>query len=288
VALTLRLVCGLSTAEVARAFLVAEPAMAARITRAKKKIAAAGIPYRVPEPEDLPERLQSVLSVVHLVYTTGHTAPEGEGLLRRGLSERALELALLLRTLLPREPEVAGLLALVLLTDARRPARTDPDGTPVLLPDQDRDAWDRDAIAAGLRALAAAFELGRPGRFTLMAAIAAVHDEAETWADTDWLQIRGLYDVLLDVWPSPIVALNRAVAIGFADGPAEGLDELDRLAAEPALAGYGYLAAARADLLTRLDRPAEARAAYEEALLLTGNAAERRLLERRLAALPVV
>jgi RNA polymerase sigma-70 factor (ECF subfamily) len=158
----------------------------------------------------------------------------------------------------------------------------------VLLPDQDRDAWDRDAIAAGLRALAAAFELGRPGRFTLMAAIAAVHDEAETWADTDWRQIRGLYDVLLDVWPSPIVALNRAVAIGFADGPADGLEELDRLAAEPVLAGYGYLAAARADLLGRLDRPAAARAAYEEALLLTGNAAERRLLERKLAALPLL
>ncbi|WP_347882111.1 DUF6596 domain-containing protein [Amnibacterium sp. CER49] len=288
VALTLRLVCGLSTADVARAFLVAEPTMAARITRAKKKVAAACIPYRVPEPDDLPERLQSVLSVVHLVYTTGHTAPDGEGLLRRSLSERALELALLLRALLPREPEVAGLLALVLLTDARRPARVDPDGVPVLLPDQDRDVWDREAIAAGLRALAAAFELGRPGRFTLMAAIAAVHDEAETWAGTDWRQIRGLYDLLLDVWPSPIVALNRAVAIGFADGPAEGLEELDRLAAEPVLAGYGYLASARADLLTRLGRPTQARAAYEEALLLTGNAAERRLLERRLAALRVV
>jgi RNA polymerase sigma-70 factor (ECF subfamily) len=285
VALTLRLVCGLSTAEVARAFLVSEPTMAARITRAKKKIAAAGIPYRVPEAEDLPERLQPVLSVVHLVYTTGHTAPEGEDLMRRSLAERGLELALLLRQLLPREPEVAGLLALILLTDARRRARVDAEGVPVLLPDQDRNGWDRDSIAAGLTALTAALELGRPGRFTLMAAIAAVHDEAPTWAATDWRRIRGLYDLLQDVWPSPIVALNRAIAIAFTDGPAAGLDELDRLAAEPALAGYRYLAAARADLLARAGRVPEARDAYEEALLLTGNAAERRLLERKLAAL---
>jgi RNA polymerase sigma-70 factor (ECF subfamily) len=205
--------------------------------------------------------------------------------MRRSLAERGLELALLLRQLLPREPEVAGLLALILLTDARRRARVDAEGVPVLLPDQDRNGWDRDSIAAGLTALTAALELGRPGRFTLMAAIAAVHDEAPTWAATDWRRIRGLYDLLQDVWPSPIVALNRAIAIAFTDGPAAGLDELDRLAAEPALAGYRYLAAARADLLARAGRVPEARDAYEEALLLTGNAAERRLLERKLAAL---
>lgn len=286
VALTLRLICGLSTVEVARAFLVSEPTMAARITRAKKRIAAAHIPYRNPEPEDLPERLQPVLSVVHLVYTTGHTAARGQDLMRRGLAERGLELALLLRQLLPREVEVAGLLALILLTDARRTARVDQDGVPVLLPDQDRSVWDRRQVTAGLRVLSQAIELGRPGRFTVMAAIAAVHDEASTWADTDWVQIRGLYNVLQDVWPSPIVALNRAIAIGFADGPDAGLAELDCLTIEPVLAGYGYLAAARADFLTRLSRFAEARDAYQEALLMTGNAAERRLLERKLADLP--
>jgi RNA polymerase sigma factor (sigma-70 family) len=286
VALTMRLVCGLSTAEVARAFLVSEPTMAARITRAKKRIAAAGVPYEAPAPHELPERLESVLSVVHLVFTTGHTAPAGADLMRRGLAERALELALLLRQLLPDEPEVAGLLALILLTDARRHARVDEDGVPVLMADQDRDRWDSDDIRAGLRALQQAFDLGRPGRFTLMAAIAAVHDEAPGWAATDWVQIRGLYDVLLDVWSSPIVALNRAIAVGFADGPESGLAELDRLASEPLLAGYGYFAAARADFLARLDRTGEARDAYEEALLLTGNTAERRLLERKLSALP--
>ena len=287
VALTLRMVCGLSTADVASAFLVAEATMAARITRAKRKIAAARIPYRIPEPQDLPERLASVLSVVHLVFTTGHTAPAGSSLQRRGLAERALELALLLQRLLPREPEVSGLLALVLLTDARRRARVDDDGVPVLMEDQDRGAWDRPDIEAGLRTLRRSFELGRPGRFTLMAAIAAVHDESPTWAETDWVQIRGLYDVLLDAWPSPIVALNRAIAIGFSDGPAAGLEELDRLAAEPALATYGYLPAARADLLARLGRADEARIAYDEALLLTRNDAERRLLERKLAELVV-
>jgi predicted RNA polymerase sigma factor len=223
---------------------------------------------------------------VHLVFTTGHTAPAGADLMRRGLAERALELALLLRQLLPDEPEVAGLLALILLTDARRHARVDEDGVPVLMADQDRDRWDSDDIRAGLRALQQAFDLGRPGRFTLMAAIAAVHDEAPGWAATDWVQIRGLYDVLLDVWSSPIVALNRAIAVGFADGPESGLAELDRLASEPLLAGYGYFAAARADFLARLDRTGEARDAYEEALLLTGNTAERRLLERKLSALP--
>jgi RNA polymerase sigma-70 factor, ECF subfamily len=286
VALTLRLMCGLSTAEVARAFLVSEPTMAARITRAKRKIADAHIPYRVPEPAELPARLDSVLGVVHLVYTTGHTAPSGADLMRRGLAERGLELATMLHALLPTNPDVAGLLALLLLTDARRPARVGPDGVPVMLEDQDRTRWDRAAIDTGLGLLRSALEAGRPGRFTLMAAIAAVHDQAAAWSDTDWEQILSLYDLLADVWPSPVVNLNRAIALGFARGPQAGLAELDRLAAEPQLAGYGYLAAARANFLSRLGRLEEARTAYEEALLLTANEAERAHLEDRLARLP--
>jgi RNA polymerase sigma factor (sigma-70 family) len=285
VALTLRLVCGLSTADIAKAFLVTESAMAARITRAKRKIEDAGIPYRVPEASELRERLDPVLAVINLVYTTGHTAPDGAGLMRRGLAERGLELAMMLRVLLPREPDVAGLLALVLLTDARRPARLDQDGLPVLMADQDRSLWDQVAIDAGIRLLREAIAGSRPGRFTLMAAIAAVHDESATWRDTDWPQILGLYDELMEVWPSPIVAMNRAIALGFAASPEQGLAELDRLASEPQLAGYGYLPAARADFLTRVGRVEDARAAYVEALVLTGNEAERRLLERKLAQL---
>jgi RNA polymerase sigma factor (sigma-70 family) len=281
VALTLRLVCGLTTAEVARAFLLSEPTMAARITRAKKKIAAARIPYRVPRPPELPSRVEAVLSVVHLLFTTGHTAPVGERLVRRDLVERSLHLARMLRSLLPDEPEVAGLLALVLLTDARRPGRTGPEGELVLLQDQDRGAWDRGAIREGAALVREA--LGRrPGRFTLMAAIAAVHSEAPSWEDTDWAEIVGLYDLLLDVWPSPVVALNRAVAVGFCDGPSAGLGLLEGLAQEPQLAGYGYMATARADFLRRLGREEEARAAYEEALALSDNAVERRFLSGRL------
>lgn len=285
VALTLKLICGLSVSEVARAFLVAEATMAARITRAKKKIAAAHIPYEIPSRVDLPDRLDSVLAVIHLVYTTGHTAPSGADLLRRGLSERGVELALMLRTLLPEEPDVGGLLALLLLTDARRHARQDPDGAAVMLDRQDRSLWDRSAIDTGLTLLDKALRQRAPGRFTVMAAIAAVHDQAEQWSDTDWKQILGLYDVLADIWPSPVVSLNRAIALGFADGPEAGLAELDRLSIEPQLAGYGYLAAARADFLTRLGRIENARAAYEEALHLTANDVERVHLEGRLAGL---
>ncbi len=285
VALTLKLICGLSVSEVARAFLVPEATMAARITRAKKKIAAAGIPYRVPEAAELPARLDSVLAVVHLVYTTGHTAPSGGDLTRESLSERGLELALMLRTLLPQNPDVAGLLALLLLTDARRRARVGPAGGAVMLDEQDRELWDRAAIEAGLNLLDAALERRPPGRFTVMAAIAAVHDQAETFSRTDWSQILGLYDVLTDIWPSPVVSLNRAIALGFAVGPDAGLAELDRLSTEPQLAGYGYLAAARADFLTRLGRFEDARTAYEEALHLTANEAERAHLEARLAHL---
>ncbi len=285
VALTLRLICGLSVPDIARAFLVAETTMAARITRAKKKIAAAHIPYRVPEPGDLPTRLDSVLAVIHLVYTTGHTAPSGAELIRRTLSESAMELALMLRSLLPDDPDVAGLLALLLLTDARRPARVSADGAAVMLESQDRSRWDTAAIDAGLTLLDTALRRRAPGRFTLMAAIAAVHDQAETWKDTDWMQILGLYELLVEVWPSPVVSLNRAIALGFAVDPAAGLAELDGLAAEPQLAGYGYLASARAHFLARLGRADEARMAYEEALHLTANEAERAYLETRLAGL---
>ena len=222
IALTLRMVGGLTTAEVARAFLVSEPTMAARITRAKKKIAAAHIPYRVPERDELPERLEGVLDVVHLIFSTGHAAPVSEELMRRPLIERARALASMLRALLPDEPEVAGLLALILLTDARRAERADQNGVPVLMEDQDRSRWDAAAIRDGLAALDAAIDERPAGRFTLMAAIAAVHDLAPTWSDTDWQRIRGLYDRLLDVWPSPVVALNRAIAVGFAEGFDEG------------------------------------------------------------------
>ncbi len=284
IALTLRLVCGLTTAEVARAFLVAEPTMAARITRAKKKIAAARIPYRVPEPGELSERVEAVLAVVHLMFTTGHTAPSGSDLIRRELTERALDLARMLHVLLPGDPDVMGLLALLLLTDARRAARTSSGGAMVALADQDRSRWDGDEITQGLALVRAALER-RPGRYALQAAIAAVHAESPSYDETDWREILGLYDVLIGLWPSPVVALNRAVALGMAHGAAAGSAALDELSSEPQLAGYGYLAAARAHFLARQQRYDEARLAYTEALMLTGNDAERAFLSDRLAEL---
>ena len=285
VALTLRLLCGLTTAEVARAFLVSEPTMAARITRAKKKIAAAGIPYRVPTAAELPARLDAVLAVVHLVFTTGHTAPAGDDLVRGDLTGRALDLARMLHLLVPGDPDVTGLLALILLTDARRNTRIDGTGALVLLADQDRSLWDRGQIDEGIALARAALRSRPPSRYALQAAIAAVHDEAPTWESTDWNELVALYGVLARIWPSPVVALNRAVAIGFARGPSAGLAALDALGGEPQLAGYGYLPAARADLLHRLGRDDEARTAYEEALLLTENGVERQFLAGRLAAL---
>ncbi len=285
VALTLRLLCGLSTAEVARAFLVSESTMAARITRTKKKITAARIPYRVPPPEELPARIDAVLTVVHLLFSTGHAAPVGDNLVRRDLVERSLDLARMLRTVLPADADVAGLLALILLTDARRDARVDHRGMLVLLAEQDRDRWDAAAIGEGVALVREALRRRPPGRFALMAAIAAVHDESPSFGDTDWREIVVLYDLLLALWPSPVVALNRAVVVGFADGPAAGLDAVDALAAEPQLAGYGYLPAARADFLARLGRTAEAHLAYQEALLLTENAVERDFLTTCLAQL---
>ena len=285
VALTLRLLCGLSTAEVARAFLVSESTMAARITRAKKKIAAARIPYRVPPADELPARIDTVLTVVHLLFTTGHTAPAGDDLVRRDLVERSLDLARMLRALLPTDADVAGLLALILLTDARSATRVAQDGRLLLLSEQDRTQWDREAISEGVALVREALRRRPPGRFALMAAIAAVHAEAPTWQNTDWREVVALYDVLVQIWPSPVVALNRAVAVGLADGPDAGLEALDALAAEPQLAGYGYLAAARADFLRRLGRTAEARSFYEEALLLTENTIERDFLATRLQQL---
>jgi RNA polymerase sigma-70 factor (ECF subfamily) len=285
VALTLRLLCGLTTADVARAFLVSEPTMAARITRAKKKIAATNIPYQVPASTELPERVEAVLDVVHLLFTTGHTAPGGADLVRRDLVERSVELARMLRHLLPDDPDVAGLLALILLTDARRPSRVDDEGRLVLLGDQDRASWDHSAISEGIELVRAALRNGPPGRYCLMASIAAVHAEAPTFAATDWAEIVGLYDLLNQIWPSPVVALNRAVAIGFAEGPQAGLDALGSLGSEPILATYSYLPAARADFLRRLGRTPDARLAYEEALMLTNNDIERDYLARRLEEL---
>ena len=283
VALTLRLICGLTTAEVARMFLVPEATMAARITRAKKKIAAARIPYRVPGSDELPGRIDAVLTVVHLVFTSGHTAPRGSHLVRTDLVEQALHLARMLRFLLPHEPDVAGLLAMILLTDARRSARTADDGTLALLSDQDRSRWDAGEITEGLGLVREALERRPPGRFALMAAIAAVHAEAPTWSATDWAELVGLYDLLVTIWPSPVVALNRAVAIGLADGPKAGLAALDALAGEPQLASYGYLASARADFLRRLGRVDEAAEAYRTALAVTDNTVEAGFLSARLA-----
>jgi RNA polymerase sigma-70 factor, ECF subfamily len=284
VALTLRLVCGVSTADIAHAFLVSEPTMAARLTRAKKKIAAAGIPYAVPGPADLPARLDAVLTVVHLLSTTAHTAPSGSSLVRVELGERALDLARMLHALLPDSPEVAGLLALVLVHQARQGTRTDEAGRLARLADQDRRAWDRDAIAEADRLVVSALSASRrapgrrPGRFALQAAIAALHAQAPSHAETDWPQILTLYDSLLAVWPSPVVALNRAVALAMVSGPAAALAVVEDLERDGRLAGYRYLPATKADLLRRLGRHEEAIEAYRAALDLTENATERAFL----------
>lgn len=282
VALTLRLVCGLTTDEIARAFLVSESTMAARVTRAKKKISAARIPYRVPGPADLPDRLDAVLTVVHLVFTTGHTAPVGTDLQRHDLVDRAVDLGRMLRLLMPDEPEVRGLLALMLLLDARSAARVRPDGSMVLLEDQDRSLWDRSAIAEGISLVDSAMR-GRPGRFGLQAAIAAEHATAPTYDETDWVRLLALYDALLAVWPTPVVALNRTVPLLMVAGPAAALAEVEALEADGRLAGYRYLASTKADLLRRLSRDAEAAEAYRAAIAQADNDAERAFLAARLA-----
>jgi RNA polymerase sigma-70 factor (ECF subfamily) len=281
VALTLRLVCGLSTAEVARAFLVQEATMAARITRAKKKIAAARIPYRVPSDDDLPRRTGAVCEVVHLVFTTGHAAPAGAQLVRADLVDRAIGLARMLHQLLPDDDEVSGLLALLLLIDARRATRLSATGALVLLAEQDRTRWNTRLIREGVDLLTRSLRRHPPARYAVQAAIAAVHAEAPTWEDTDWTQIVALYDVLRQLWPSPVVELNRAVAVGLRDGPQAGLTALTPLLDEPALATYGYLSAARADFLRQLKQWPQALAAYEEALMLTDNDVEREFLTGR-------
>jgi RNA polymerase sigma-70 factor (ECF subfamily) len=283
VALTLRLVCGLTTAEIAQAFLVGEPTMAARVTRAKKKISAARIAYRVPEAAELPDRLDAVLTVLHLVFTTGHTAPAGPGLVRADLVDRAIGLARMLHQLMPDEPEVSGLLGLLLITDARRAARTDAAGNLLLLEQQDRSLWDKAAIAAGGDLVVESLRGGRPGRFGLQAAIAAVHADAPTYAATDWPQLLVLYDRLRCAWPSPVVELNRAVVVAMMKGPDAALSEIARLEQDSRLDGYHYLPAAKADLLRRLGRRDEARSAYLTALSLAENQKERAFLTQRIA-----
>jgi len=284
VALTLRLLCGLTTAEIAQAFLVSEPTMAARVTRAKKKISAARIPYRVPGAAELPDRLDAVLTVVHLLYTTGHTAPAGTDLVRADLVDRALGLARLLRELMPDEREAGGLLALLLLTAARRAARGAGDGRLLLLEQQDRSLWDRAAIGEGTGLVAEMMRgARRPGRFVLQAAIAAVHAQAPSYGETDWPQLLRLYDVLLRAWPTPVVALNRAVVLAMVDGTEAALAEIGAIEADGRLAGYRYLPAAKADLLRRLGRLDDAARAYRSALDLTAGDAERAFLARRIA-----
>jgi RNA polymerase sigma-70 factor (ECF subfamily) len=283
-ALTLREVCGLTTEAIARAFLITTPALAQRIVRAKAKIRAERIPYQLPQEEELPERIDAVLHVVYLLFNEGYSASSGDALLRPDISAEAIRLGRLLQQLLP-EPEVMGLLALMLLQESRRAARTSSSGDLVLLDEQDRSLWNEEQIREGVLLVERALASRRFGRYTLQAAIAAVHAEAKTASETDWPQIVALYGALATIDPSPIVELNRAVAIAMSEGAAAGLQRIDAILESGQLTGYHFAHSARADLLRRLGRAGEARAAYERALTLAEQEPERRFLEKRLREL---
>ncbi|HEY1923077.1 MAG TPA: RNA polymerase sigma factor [Tepidisphaeraceae bacterium] len=285
IALTMREVCGLTTEEIARAFLSPPPTIAQRIVRAKAKIKAARIPYKIPSRNDLPDRLDAVLYVIYLMFNEGYSASSGDKVTRSDLSGEAIRLGRLLMELLP-EPEVVGLLALMLLQESRYPARTSATGELILLENQDRSLWNKKQIAEGLALVEQAFSSRRFGPYTIQSAIAAIHAQASTAAETDWAQIVGLYDVLLRSDPSPVVELNRAVAVAMRDGPAAGLELIDAIIAQGDLSDYHLTHAARADLCRRLGKTADARASYERALALTQQEPERRFLENRLRDLP--